>query len=313
MSAYRLVENAFRAEATGHAPAGAGLFHGAAFHRLHADRAGVFLEWLDAERVVATVHFTEVEPGHWRSPARGTFGGFAFEPELTPDALTALVECTEGVLRHRGARRVTVLPAPMAHRPAAFANQVHALHARGFEVQRIDLNQSLRVDERPLSGRMSYGNRKRLAKCGRDGYRCQPVGLGELPAVYETISANRASKGHAMSMSLGQLQDLQARCAEPLRLFACHADHQMVAAAVCLQLDPDLLYVFYWGDRPGQGSHSPVVAIADEVYRYCQSHGIGLLDVGTSTVDREQNAGLLQFKRGLGFEESLKLWMGKAL
>jgi hypothetical protein len=55
------------------------------------------------------------------------------------------------------------------------------------------------------------------------------------------------------------------------------------------------------------------VTLADAIYRYGQVNGFRVMDVGTSTIDREVNSGLLEFKRGLGFSESLKLTMRKIL
>jgi hypothetical protein len=53
--------------------------------------------------------------------------------------------------------------------------------------------------------------------------------------------------------------------------------------------------------------------IADYLYQGCQTCGIGLLDVGTSTIDVQPNFGLIHFKRALGFSESLKFQLEKRL
>lgn len=258
------------------------------------------------------MHFTPTQDGCWRSPARGTFAGYAVAPGLALASLASFHDAVEQRLWALGARHIEILPAPMAHDPAALSNQVYLLHSRGFTVSQCDLNQSLEIDERPLSQRMSYGNRKRLAKCGREGLQCAALGLDALPEVYDTISANRSAKGHAMSMTLAQLQAMAQTFPNNLLLFACRdASAQMVAAAVCLRLDAETLYVFYWGDRPGHATLSPVVALAEAVHARATVLGMKRVDVGTSTMDADANHGLLQFKRGLGFTESLKLRMEK--
>lgn len=320
MSRGRLVE---RADAT--PPMGPGngppesLFQQAHYFDFHArgeERAdGRYFTWWIGDAPVASIHFTALADGCWRSPARGTYAGYAFVPELALDELLAFHDQVEQRLRRLGARVLEVLPVPMAHDPRAFSVQTYALRSRGFEVSRCDLNQSLDVDDRPLSERMSHGNRKRLAKCEREGLRCVQVDAEALAPVYDTIAANRAARGFPVSMSLAQLQAMAGEFPEVLRLFACQrdGDTEMAAAAVCLSLDARTLYVFYWGDRPGHASLSPVVMVADAVYRHAQACGHRMLDVGTSTLDRESNAGLLHFKRGLGFTESLKLRMEKRL
>ncbi|MEO8057846.1 MAG: GNAT family N-acetyltransferase [Burkholderiales bacterium] len=309
MNNCRLLENRHPAPVDGPG----GLFHSLAFHQLHSQGDGRFFEWADGEQVLASVHFTPTQDGCWRSPARGTFAGYAVTPGLALESLAAFHDAVEQRLVALGARRIEILPAPMAHDPAAFSNQVYLLRARGFTINRCDLNQSLDVDDRPLAQRMSYGNRKRLGKCEREGLHCEVVGIDTLPEVYDTIACNRSARGHTMSMTLAQLQTMAEALPERLVLFACRDATQTVAAAVCLRLDAQTLYVFYWGDRPGHATLSPVVSVADTIYSYCQAAGVRRLDVGTSTVDAEPNHGLLQFKRGLGFTESLKLSLEKTL
>jgi len=134
-----------------------------------------------------------------------------------------------------------------------------------------------------------------------------------LPQVYSTLAQNRESKGHTMSMTLAQLYEMANKLPDSLELFACKTNDVIVASAICVRLDPKKLYIFYWGDLPGQSQFSPVVPLAAYIYSHCQTQGISLLDAGTSTIDPEPNHGLLQFKRGLGFSESLKLNLEKAL
>lgn len=299
----RLYENAFAAPALG------ALFQQPGFFQLHAGGRGAYFEWTPEPggAVVASIHFTPTADGLWRSPARGTYAGFATLPGLRSEVLFDFHDAVLARLAERGARRVEILPAPMAHDPVAFANQAYLLHARGYATTQCDLDHCLQIDTRPLEERMSYGNLKRLRKCRKEGLHAAPLPPEALPEVYDAIAANRAAKGHAMSMTLAQLQDMQRALPGTLQLFGCSAGGELAAAALCLRLQPELLYVFYWGDRPGYATLSPVVAVADAIHAWCQAEGITLLDAGTSTVDREPSHGLIQFKRSLGFTESLKL------
>jgi hypothetical protein len=311
MGSYRLIENEFVGSKS--AQVLGGLFHQPAFFRLHAAGPASYFQWADDERVAASIHFTAAADGLWRSPARGTFAGYACRPDLPVEESFAFHDAVEARLAAQGARRIEVLPAPMAHDPVAFANQLYLLSARGYEITQCDLNQGLEVNMTPLTDRMTYGNVKRLRKCKREGLSAQPLPANSLGDVYDTLAVNRASKGHAMSMTLTQLQTMADTFPDALALFGCRDGERLAAAALCLRLSAAVMYVFYWGDQPGYGSLSPVVPLAEAIYSYCQEHGVRLLDVGTSTVDREPNFGLLQFKRGLGFTESLKVRMSKKL
>lgn len=290
------------------------LFQQAAFFRLHAGERGRFFEWAADCKVAASVHFTPVgEDGLWRSPANGTFAGFAFEPKFKVRDFFAFSDRIEATLREEGAKRLEVLPAPMSHDPVSFSNQLYLLRTCGYEMTRCDLNQSMEIDARSLSARMTYGNNKRLRKCQREGLLGKQLPLSALPEVYESLVANRSGKGHVLSMTLLQLQTMVDTFPTSIVLFGCQDGASLAAAGLCIRLSPAVLYVFYWGDRPGYEAYSPVVSVADAIYAYAQAEHVKLIDVGTSTLDRDPNFGLIDFKRGLGFTESLKVRMSKKI
>lgn len=308
MTDYSLVENAFVGSDRDE------LFQHEAFFRLHDELGGAYFELCRRGRAAAVIHFTQVDvEGTWRSPARGTFAGLSFDVDLKFRELSTFFEGVESALRAKGAKSLEVLPAPQAHNATNFAQQVYLLRLFGFETIQCDLNQSLEIDSRSLSERMNYGNLKRLRKCNREGLVARQLPHADLPQVYETLSINRANKGNSMSMTLTQLQVMVDTLPENIILFGCPDGGQLAAAALCLRLSMSVLYVFYWGDRPEYSSQSPVVAVADAVYHYGRERGYKILDVGTSTIDQKPNFGLLEFKRGLGFNESLKLRMRKTL
>lgn len=307
MRNYRCLNNAFAGDGLG------GLFQRADFFNLHADRQGNYFEWTDGERIAATVHFTNAGNGLWRSPARGTFAGFSFRSDLSIDDLFAFLDEVEANLKSYGAQHIEVLPAPMAHDPTAFSNQFYLLSTRGYKMTHCDLNHHVAVDSHSLSERMTYGNQKRLRKCRREGLITEQMPLSSLADVYHTLSENRARKNRTMSMTFAQIQTMADVFPNDVILFGCRDGELLAASAICFRLNSTVLYVFYWGDLPGYESRSPVVAVADAIYSYCQTSDISLLDVGTSTMGDTPNLGLIQFKRGLGFTESIKVRMHKSL
>jgi hypothetical protein len=288
------------------------LFHQPEFFRMHAGGRGLFFELSDGRNVRASIHFTEIEDGVWRSPARGTFAGYAAE-DLAPDELASMHERVEARLAESGASRIEILPAPQAHDPVLFANSVYLLLSRGYSIVQQDLNQAIEIGEGPFEERISYGQRKRLRKCGREGLVARPLPSSALAEAYDVIAENRASKGYMVSMTLAQLEQMAETFPDRIVLFGVPASDRLAAAAICLRLTPDILYVFYWGDRPGYSATSPVVALADALYSWCRDEGVRLLDIGTSTIGATPNPGLIAFKRGLGCTESLKLRLGRTL
>lgn len=282
------------------------LFNRAEFFRLHAEDGGHYFQWVVDDRACATLHFTQVREHVWRSPARGTFGGLSCTPGLRPEVLGEFLAQVTDYLAGQGARKLEVLLPPAQHAPADGAVQYFLLRSQGFAESLVDLNYGLPVDQRPFAERLNHANRKRLNKCRREGFSAAAETADALPAVYAVIAENREARGFPITMQLAPLQQMQALFPDTLELYGCRQQGELVAAAICLRLTPGILYVFYWGDRPGYAQYSPVTLLAESLYEDCQRRGIALLDAGTSTLDLQLNPGLIAFKRGLGFEESLK-------
>lgn len=306
MTKGHLLENAFR-----HTPDS--LFHRPAFFRLHATAEARLFEWLVDDAVIASIHFAPTGEGRWRSPTRGTYAGYWTNPTVAIEELLAFHLAVESRLTELGARSIEILPAPEAYDVPGFAIQLYVLQSSGYQIGQCDLNYTASTEGAPPSERMNYGNRKRLKKCEREGLIASLLPIGALEAVHSAIAANRQAKGYELSMTLDQLKEMATAFPDDMLLFGIPADQELAAAALCLKVRQDVLYVFYWGDRPGYATQSPVVALAATIADYCQANGIGLLDAGTSTVGAEFNSGLIQFKRGLGFKESLKLRLSKKL
>jgi hypothetical protein len=308
MSEYTIIENAFIGCDD------AVLFQRPAFFHMHSRVGASYFELCFRGSVKACIHFTPIDrEGAWRSPARGTFAGLTFFENLKYQELFLFFQAVESSLLRKGARELEVLLAPEAHDTSAFARQVYLFRSFGFETSRLDINQSMDIDARAFSERITYGNLKRLRKCSRAGFVTRALSFSELPEVYNTLSINRAAKGHSLSMTLAELELMVKSFPRDIVLFGCLDGRILAASALCIRISSSVLYVFYWGDRPEYATHSPVVAVADAIYRYAQEQGFRVLDVGASTIDRDINFGLLDFKRGLGFVESLKLTMKKHL
>ena len=263
-------------------------------------------------RVYATLAFHEVADRVYASPGRGTFGGPSLTGELELLAVERFLTTAVQHLRHRGAEVIRIRCAPASHDGALFAINFNALARQGFQPLAPEINYDLRVDGRSFIERVAYGNVKRIRKAVREGFVCECVDHALLPEVHQLIASNRARLGVEVSMSLDQLRELAEHFPKRLQLFATYRDggrQAMVAAAVCLGLAPGVLYVLYWGDVEDMRSYSPVALLAAVIYKFCVEQGFSLLDAGISTLQGEPNHGLVNFKRNLGFTESLKLEM----
>lgn len=301
----QLLENKFRGDGLG------SLFHHPAFFRHHCPSGGLYFEGFAKGLQQLCVHIAPVEGARWRSPARGTYCGYAVNPALDVVDWMRAHRALERCAWEAGARELELLLAPQAHNEEAFARQTYVLACAGYALARTDLNYALRVDASPLQDRMGADHRRRWRNC--EIAQAMLVPGDELASVYGVIDEGYRAKGIPLSMSLTQLEAMRDLFPDRMRCFAGMYGGTRIAAAVCLRLAPSVLYIFCWSARPGYEDRNPMIALADCIYRHCQEAGIALLDCGTATAGREPNEGLMRFKQQLGFAVSAKLRFSKVL
>jgi hypothetical protein len=289
------------------------LFNEAGYFRLHATSANDIyaqLVRISDSKVHATIAFYEGEDRVFTSPKRGTFGGLGLNQPLDLQIVERFLTTIVGFLKSLGAGAIHLKCPPLSHDLALSSVVSNILLRHGATLCGHELNYDMRMDSRPFTERIDYSNVKRIRKCLRMGFVAEKISASNYANAYHVIRENRERHGYPISMTAMQLEAMVAAFPGRVHFFAVYPDPQksrIVAAGVCLALSPAILYVFYWGDAPDMGAYSPIALLASCIYEFCQREGFALLDVGTSTVLGEPNHGLVNFKRNLGFSESLKL------
>lgn len=298
---------------------GLDVFHTLEFQALHQSVAHRTFSCAFRRRrshaILGVAHFHESSEGRFESPWRGSFGGFAMAPgvRLPPSQLDGLVSAVESYLRDAGAKDLTLILPPLVYHPDETSVWINVLLRAGFSIRACELNQAIAITG-AFTDRLDAGNRKQIAKAIRARLTCRPLAPEEYHLAYAVIEANRHKKGHQLSMSWAALWSMCEALPACVRCFGVHRDDgALIAAAICLRINPSVLYVFYWGEIGGVESLSPVTLLANHVYNYCVDERIALLDLGTSTLNGVPNEGLIRYKRHLGAGESLKLTLHKAL
>jgi hypothetical protein len=263
-------------------------------------------------RIFATLAFHEISSNVFVSPGRGTFGGISINSNIDFSTLQKFLILIIENLQKNGAIVIRYRLAPSIHDNSIFAITFNTLSTLGFQSNDPEINYSMNIDNRDFTDLISYGNIKCIRKINREGFMCEKSELKTLPSIHKLIADNRLRLGVVISMSVDQLQEVVKLFPEKLHLFSVYRDssrEEMLAAAICLSLTARVLYVLYWGEADGMRNYSPVVLLANEIHKFCQDSGIEILDVGISTLNGVPNHGLINFKRNLGFSESLKVEM----
>ncbi len=238
----------------------------------------------------------------WSSPVCGTFGGF----------LSGTVDEMKEALNEfdldspMGPQRICL--APSSHDHGLFCRSVDALS--DYKVHYGDINYDIEIDGKPLATRMTGGHRKKLAKSERAGYEARQMDREEWVSAYALLHFDRQRKGLTLSMSFDQIMDQEEVLPGTTKVFGVFDGFTMISAAICMQIKPDVLYVWSWGDNC-KSEFAPTIFLASYVYEYCQKNNIRILDIGIGTLHGVPNLGLMSFKESLGFQQSLKLTMVK--
>lgn len=287
------------------------LFNAASFFQLHAGENDQYIQLINVnKKVCATICFYEAdEKGIFVSPKRGTFGGLSVYEKLDLEVVERFLNHAIELIRERSANEIRIKCAPFSHNLAISSLVTNILMRNNFSVGNFELNYHIDVNADGFLNRISYGNRKRIKKCLNAGMTTQYHSHSDIDSIYQVIKLNRERRGFPVTMSFEQVKTMLDKFPDRYHLFSVKNnidEGEMVASALCISLTPSVLYVFYWGDVAGYEKYSPIALLASSIYEYCQNNNFEQLDIGTATVDNVPNYGLAQFKRNLGFSESLK-------
>jgi hypothetical protein len=295
-------------------PAWCDLFNHPNFYNLHKTNSCFYLSFFLDEKLIGLCNFTEVEKGVFRSPYRGTYGNISFKEELDLQIKYNCVDELLNFFKVINAKKIEIVSEPFAHSLHNSSSLFNIYIAKSFTISNQEINHTLIVDERPLIEKMMRNNKKRLNKCERENFVFEQVfTTAEIEKVYQTIKENREGKGYKVSMSLEQILDMYKVFPEEMYFFKATQSDNCAAASVCIKLNNNVLYVFYWGDKLGFEQYSPVAYLANGIYNFAQIHNFKLIDAGTSSLHGEPNFGVATFKENLGFTISPKLTYSKEI
>lgn len=286
------------------------IFNTPAFFKLHQTERSFYFQLSKkvTNEVVGTIHFTEVSPTLFKSPAKGTFGGAVTKENLDFDIYEDFFKAVDRYLWLNGAKRIEIILPPMCHNPSTFSINYNILSRQNYVVGNQELNYALIIDNQPFLSKINDPNRKRhLNKCLQDGFTTQQLDNSFYQQAHSLIVENGNRKGFTFSMSYEQVMQMVYTFPEKFLFFGVFNQNILVASSICVVVNPVILYVFAWGNLDNMQSYSPITLIADHIYEYAQKNNFKIMDIGISTYKGEPNLGLIQFKKKLGCQESLKL------
>ena len=246
-------------------------------------------------------------PGQAASPARAPFGAVQAAPEVPAAALHALLAAAEAALRQRGQQRLQLRGPAFCYAPVALPALAEVLAQRGYGVVLAEENYHL-DPARDYAAHLHPSERRRLRRAQQAGLVPEQEPAYLLPLAYEFLARCRHERGHALSLSLGQVQALfRAFPARHLLFSVRKPGGDWAALTIAIQASEGVLYSFYPASPLADNHLSPMVLLNESLHTYARASGLSAVDLGTSTLPTGPNLPLLTFKRHLGAVAGLKL------
>ncbi|MCW5910060.1 MAG: GNAT family N-acetyltransferase [Cyclobacteriaceae bacterium] len=286
-------------------PAATYLYNSPAHLQLQASRGWTTFELLDekSEQVQARISFY-IRAHAAASPLKAPFGSCEVYARISQTRIKHFFLYIEATLRQRGVKQITIKSYPVKYHPA-FSNMLDAV-LRSRDFTRIEeVSSVIEVNRQPLSKRMKISERQKLVKAQRS-FVFRQLDIQSLSRVYRFIAGCRREKGHALSMSLGQLRKTSAALPGKFMLFEVANDAERAAAAIVIQVSHTTWYTFYYAHASKFNKISPVVHLLAGIYRSAQAQKVKRIDLGTSMLGEKVNKSLLHFKSGIGAATNAK-------
>ncbi len=286
------------------------IFYKTEFYNLHRKSFNNFFSFqlvdIHRKESYGSTHFAETSPGQFRSPGYGSYGGFHFHSSISMEEQYHFVEMVLKFLEDHHAKTIQIILPPYEYSPTSASMITNICFRLGFQIKKADLNFSIKVDGGDFRDKIDSGNRKQLKKCEIQNILTKELSPEDYKNAYDVICINRAHRGFPITMSWDAILNMVNTFPDKMHFYGSFYDNQLIASSICIDINSSVLYVFYWGDLPGQNNYSPITHLANFLYEQCMQNNKRILDIGTSTVDSIPNAGLVRYKLHLGCKPYLK-------
>lgn len=248
------------------------------------------------------------------SPLAAPFGSIEFAPTLPDTVLVALIRQLTDSARSAGAASVRLVNYPSCYAPIQTARLLRRLAEQGFQTTATYENFHLSITQQAFGHYIVPAEQRRLRKCRAAGFRFAQWFSPDLSAVIRFIEQVHQQRNHAETIASTQLTQLIQTFPDRFPLFGVWDVDRLIALAVTVRVSPGILYYFLPVSDPAYDAYSPMVLLIDGLWMYCQQQSIALLDLGVSlNSDRTPKPSLMQFKRNLGAQTSLKTTVERLL
>jgi hypothetical protein len=239
------------------------------------------------------------------SPLRAPFGSFEFSEDFSGQGLEEFIYHIDNFAKEKKLSGLTITSWPGCYNPEKTEVLKKALLKNGFHILVEDHNYHLDVGD-SFESFIHVSEKGKLNKSANAGFRFSIGGRNDIPGIHNLVAEARKQRGHPLSMSLADYENMFSQFPDRYILFTLHDHNKLIAACTGVKINSQILYNFLGADDVGYKSYSPMVMLMKGVYGYCVDNGYKIFDLGIGTANGIVNPGLVQFKKYLGGKFSYK-------
>mgnify|MGYP000188648172 CR=1 FL=1 len=248
------------------------------------------------------------------SPHKLPFGGLEVSDQLSIKDVTDFMEAIEQNLSQKGIKELRIHQAPNAY--YEWTNSTGAFEARGFDIIQNRIFHTIKVDQNDLISQMHKMEQRKIKMCVRDGAEFKELKKSRKVEGFKWIDRFRNLAYKPPSMNWVDLAEASQRNPKVFKVFGVYMDGYLLAATVIVLVNDKAVYHFMPAshvDFQHYKKYSPMVFLVNELYKWCQSAGVEVLDLGTSYVDMKTKDSLVKFKENIGGKATEALSWQKTL
>ncbi|GIV36934.1 MAG: hypothetical protein KatS3mg032_1313 [Cyclobacteriaceae bacterium] len=289
------------------------LFHLPEHLRLQTNQiCSFFVVHESSKKRCAEVHF-QLENGLAKSHRYAPFGSFLISTDLPAAITDRFIEYCEASLYQQGVHQIQLVHAPGIYYESAYAVLHPLLLHRGYVLTTAEISALVPVQHHDFQQGLHNWERRKLRQAKQAGLLAVKLPPEELKTVYDFLTLCREQKNYRLSLAFEEVQQLAQTFSDRLHLFAVYHTNRMAAAALCLSINRNVLYAFYYDHHAEFDGVSPVVLLMEHIHQWCAKNDFRILDLGTSSAKTGVNYPLLAFKLHLGAVPSPKYTFQKKL
>jgi len=243
--------------------------------------------------------------GKLRSPFSAPYGGFAyFKANISISSLEESLKLLQDYARMCNCTQISITCPPTfyAH---SFLTKLSFCYNKLADKSVCDINYHFDLLDKNFEKKVDGEFRRDLKKGIKNKLtliRCEK--FEEKQLCYNIIDENHTRLGYPVRMGFDPL--LKTAKIIVVDFLLLQNTKESYAGAIVYWITKDIVQAILWGDDTNKRGEGSMHSLSVHLRKYYQQRGVGILDLGPSSVDGIPNIGLCKFKESLGCDVSLK-------